>query len=385
MKDQHGEQEHASGLSRRQAVTRLGLGLGVLGVAGAGVGFASGDHEASPAPAPAPGTDAEREPVADGSVYGLPVVARVAGVPDAIPGPITRRTSRTVEETLTVKEAACEIEPGVFFPYMTFDGQIPGPMLRVRQGDEVRLRLENPSGNRRLHNVDLHAVYGPGGGAEATRAGPTQANEFVFQARYPGAFVYHCAIATMDMHISSGMFGMILVEPPEGLPAVDREIYVGQHELYTDTPHGEKGHHRFSLERMKREDPNYVLLNGAKYGLTGDRHGAVEARVGETVRVFFANGGPNLTSSFHPIGNVFSKLWREGAVMSRPERYVQTAPVPPGSTLVAEMELEVPGPVKLVDHALSRVARKGMLGVLDVKGPERPEVFRNSEEATSIA
>lgn len=380
-----------SGMSRREMVTKLGAGA--LGVAGAGYGLtrvngASAGEAAGAAGATAKAGVAEAaadSSVADPSAFGLPVVSRVAGEPEGMPGPITRRRAASVTETLTVKEATSQIEAGVNFPFMTFDGQVPGRMLRVRQGDEVRLRLENPTGNRRLHNIDLHAVYGPGGGAEATNAAPSQKNEFVFQARYPGAFVYHCAIPNLDMHISSGMFGMIVVEPSEGLPEVDREFYVGQHEVYTERETGEKGNHQFSADRMKREDPTYVLLNGGKYALTPDSHGAMEARVGETVRIFFANGGPNLTSSFHPIGNVFSKLWREGAVTSRPERWVQTASVPPGSTLVAEMEMEVPGPVKLVDHALTRVARKGMMGVIDVKGRENPEVFRNSSEATSLA
>jgi len=377
-------------MSRREMVAKLGAGA--LGVAGVGYGLARGTgasagEVAETAEAPAAGSPAAAadSAAADPSVFGLPVVARVAGEPEGMPGPITRRRATTVRETLTVKEATSRIEPGVNFPFMTFDGQVPGRMIRVRQGDEVHLRLENPAGNRRLHNIDLHAVYGPGGGAEATNAAPTQANEVVFQARYPGAFVYHCAIPNLDMHISSGMFGMIVVEPPEGLPEVDRELYVGQHEVYTELETGEKGNHQFSADRMKREDPTYVLLNGGKYALTPDSHGAMEARVGETVRLFFANGGPNLTSSFHPIGNVFSKLWREGAVMSHPERWVQTASVPPGSTLVAEMEMEVPGPVKLVDHALSRVSRKGMMGVIDVKGSERTEIFDPGAGAVSLS
>ncbi len=377
-----------TGMSRREMVTKLGAGA--LGVAGVGYGLARGGGdgggaaEAAEAAGGATASVSADSAAADPSVFGLPVVSRIAGEPEGMPGPITRRRAATVSETITVREAVSEIEPGANFPFMTFDGQVPGRMIRVRQGDEVRVRLENPAGNRRLHNIDLHAVYGPGGGAEATNAAPSQKNEFVFQARYPGAFIYHCAIPNLDMHISSGMFGMIVVEPPEGLPEVDRELYVGQHELYTELEAGEQGNHQFSAERMKREDPTYVLLNGGKHALTADGHGAMEARVGETARIFFANGGPNLTSSFHPIGNVFSKLWREGALMSDPERYVQTASVPPGSCLVAEMEFEVPGPVKLVDHALSRVARKGMLGVIDVKGQERSDIFDAGGEATSL-
>ncbi len=301
--------------------------------------------------------------------------ARVVGDPTDIPGPIDRHAPSHHEIVLEAVEIESEIEPGVTFKFMTFNGQIPGPMIRVRQGDTVSLTMKNPPENNMPHNVDLHAVYGPGGGAVATTAAPGAAASMSFKAMYPGAFCYHCAIPNLDYHISSGMFGLIVVEPPEGLSKVDREFYVGQHEVYTDKATGEKAHHNFDFEAMKREDPSYVLLNGGKYALTPDRFGAMEANLGETARLFFVNGGPNLTSSFHPIGNVFSKAWRDGAISSNPERNVQTVTVPPGSGGIYEMEFIVPGPVKLVDHALSRVARKGMMGVIDVKGAPQAAIF----------
>lgn len=307
-------------------------------------------------------------------------VNRVVADPTDIPPPIHRNRSETHDITLEPEEVTTEIEPGVTFNFMTYNGQVPGPMLRVRQGDTVNLTFKNPSSNQMPHNVDFHAVYGPGGGAEGTLAAPGETKTISFQALYAGAYVYHCAVPNMDYHISSGMFGMIVVEPPEGLPQVDREFYVGQHELYTNKATGEEGHHDFDFDAMLREDPTYVLLNGAKYALTADRFGSMSAEVGETVRVFMATGGPNLTSSFHPIGNVFSEAWREGAVNSAPERDVQTVPVAPGSCGIFHMRLPVPGPIHLVDHSLTRVARKGMMATIEVEGDPQPDVF-NAEPA----
>ncbi len=306
----------------------------------------------------------------------LPAVKRVAANPAAIPSPIRRSRTMHHDLTLTAREVLAEIEPGVRFLYMTFDGQVPGPLLRIRVGDTVRLTLRNPHGNTLLHTVDLHAVYGPGGGMEALLAAPGQEKSLFFKALYPGSFVYHCAVPDLDFHIASGMYGMILVEPEEGLPPVTREFYLGQHETYVAAAAGPQGFHAFDFDALLREDPTYVLLNGQKQALTPDGYGALAANVGETVRIFFVNGGPNLTSSFHPIGNVWTKLWVNGTFRTAPDAYMQTCAVPPGSTLVADLALPVPGQVKLVDHALTRVVRKGMLGVIDVAGPAQPQIFR---------
>lgn len=301
--------------------------------------------------------------------------SRVAADPSALPGPVDWTEARYHQVTLEAVEVVAEIEPGVTFNYMTLGGQIPGPMIRVRQGDTIEFTLSNPAGNLMPHNIDLHAVYGTGGGAVATNAVAGQTNGMIFKAMYPGAFIYHCAVAALDYHISTGMFGMIVVEPPEGLPPVDHEFYLGQHEIYTDQAAGVKGHHNFDFQAMLREDPTYVLLNGEKYALTPERRGGMKVKVGETARIFFVCGGPNLTCNLHPVGNVWTKVWREGAILNTPERYVQTVAVPPGSCLIAEMEFPVPGSVQLVDHALSRVVSKGMLGIIEVEGEARPDIF----------
>lgn len=304
-----------------------------------------------------------------------PTLERIAADPRDIPGPIQRNTSERMEVTLEAQEVVAEIEPGVTFNYMTFGGQVPGPLIRVRQGDTIAFTLENLPDNGMAHNVDFHAVYGTGGGNIATNVSPGQSNGLFFKATYPGAFIYHCAVPTLDYHVSSGMFGMILVEPTEGLAPVDHEFYLGQHEVYTDNRAGTEGHHGFDFSAMLQEDPTYVLLNGEKYALTAERRGAMQVNVGDTARIFFVNGGPNLTSSFHPIGNVWSRTWREGALANEPDRYLQTVGVPPGSCVVTEMEFPVPGTVKLVDHALTRVVSKGMLGAIEVAGEPQPDIF----------
>lgn len=305
-----------------------------------------------------------------------PTVDRVAADPTDIPDPIDRNSPKEIDVTLRPEEVTAEIEPGVTFDFMTYNGQIPGPFIRARVGDTINVTFENPEENAMPHNVDFHACYGPGGGAEATMTAPGETAKLKFSPQYPGTFIYHCAVPNLDMHISAGMFGIILVEPKEGLPEVDQEVYLGQHEVYTDKKAGEKGKHAFSMANMVREDPTYVLFNGEKYAFTpGARGPAATVNTGDTSRVYMVTGGPNLTSSFHPIGNVWSECWAEGAVESDPELNVQTKLVAPGSTTVATMEHPVPGPVKLVDHALSRVTRKGLMAIVQVEGDANPEVF----------
>jgi nitrite reductase (NO-forming) len=302
-------------------------------------------------------------------------VDRVAADPRDVPAPIDRNEPATVEVEMVTKEVVAEVEDGVTFTYMTFDGQIPGPMVRTRVGDTVDLTIRNDESNSMAHNVDFHACRGPGGGAETTMVAPGETEHLRFKVTYPGAFVYHCAVANVDYHISAGMFGLIVVEPEEGLPAVDHEFYLGQHELYTKGAAGEEGHHDFDFESMAAEDPTYVLMNGEKYAITPDTHDEMNVETGDTARVFYAVGGPNLTSSVHAIGSVWDEVWAEGALANDPQRYVQTLPVAPGSACVATMSFPVPGDFKLVDHALSRVARKGAIAVVRATGPADEEVF----------
>ena len=364
--NQHIDQENqntnsSNGFTRKQFMKNVG---GAMLSGGLLAGLPFGDNAA--------------EAATNGSsiaARNAPKVDRVAAKPRDIPDPINRNRSVTHDITMQCQDVVSEIEPGVEFKYMTYGGQVPGPMIRVRQGDKINLTFENDSQNTLLHNVDFHAVYGTGGGSKATLCPPGQTKNIRFKLMYPGAFIYHCAVPKLDEHISSGMFGMIVVEPHEGLPEVDHEFYLGQHEVYTDKEAGEKGFHNIDVESMKSEDPTYVLLNGEKKALTEKRYGTMKTEVGDTARIFMVTGGPNLTSSFHAIGNVWTKAWREGAIASEPEEYVQTCHVAPGSCGIFEMDFPVPEKSFLVDHALSRYNRKGMLGVIEVEGEQKPHIF----------
>ncbi|MFB6180109.1 MAG: copper-containing nitrite reductase [Halorientalis sp.] len=361
--------------TRRRMLQALGIG-GATALAGC---------SGSSAPKAGTGTPAATT-TAEPSQAAKPTdVDRVAADPTDLPDPVDWTSPKHHDVTLEVKEVTAEIEPGVTFDFMTFDGQVPGPMIRVRQGDTVSFTLKNLPDNVRQHNVDMHAIYGTGGGNVATTANPGESNSETFTTEYPGAFIYHCAVPNLDMHISAGMFGMIVVEPKEGLPEVDREFYLGQHEVYTDKSAGTKGHHNFDMQSMADENPSYVLFNGEKAPFTPDRYGPMAANQDETVRVFMVTGGPNLTSSFHPIGNVWTNAYLQGSLASDPMKYVQTQSVPPGSTFVGEMDLPVTERIKLVDHSLSRVARKGLLAEIDVKGQKRPDVFDPSPDKPASA
>lgn len=308
-----------------------------------------------------------------------PEAKRVAADPTKIPPPVKHTTPKTHKVEIVCHEIIGEIEKGKYFLYMTFNGQIPAPMIRVRQGDTIDLTFTNSGDTRHPHSVDFHAVYGTGGGSAATTVGPGQSKNIKFKTLYPGAFIYHCAVANLDYHISSGMYGMILVEPPQGLPKVDHEFYFGQNEIYVIDDNAKSNTPlQFDFDSMIDETPHYVVLNGESKAITEYRYGSLKVKKGEKARIFFVNGGPNLISSFHPIGNVWTKVWREGAMLNRPEQYLQTVSVSPGSCAVMEMEFPVPETVKLVDHSLSRVVYKGLLALIDVEGEKEEDIFNSS-------
>lgn len=311
-------------------------------------------------------------------IYGGTIApGLVVADPTKLPSPINYKKPRTVEVELVSKVVTSEILPGITHRFMTFNGQIPAPMIRVRVGDTLKIKVTNPADSDQTHSVDLHTVLGTGGGAAYTEVDPGQSKTFTFKATYPGAFAYHCGVAAMDEHISRGMFGMIVVEPEEGLPKVDREFYLGEHELYTKEAFGVKGETTFDGRAMVREDPNYVMFNGAVAPFVASRFGTMKANVGETVRVFLVTGGPNKTSSFHPVGNVWSLAWPQGGLANAPLKWIQTWPSNPGSTFVGEMKLPVPGLATLVDHSLSRVTSKGLAAQIEAIGPENKEILNH--------
>lgn len=296
-------------------------------------------------------------------VNSLEKVEDIARNPMEVPSPTGRTEPTIVELNLTAKEVVAEMAPGVYFNYWTFDGQVPGPMFRVRVGDTVRLTLKNDETSLHHHNIDLHAVTGPGGGAAVTHVAPGESKTITFKALNPGLFVYHCAYPNMANHMAHGMYGLILVEPEEGLSPVDQEFYVMQGEFYSKGGLGNKGIQVFDAQRMLDGLPSYIVFNGKVGGTVGN----MDAAVGERVRMFIGNGGVNLVSSFHVVGEIFDRVYPEGAIGSLPHQNIQTTLVPAGGASVVEFGLDMPGQYVLVDHALARVDR-GAWGTLNVTG-----------------
>ena len=293
-----------------------------------------------------------------------------------LPGPLPRRGPQTVKVDLETVEVMGELADGSTYHYWTFNRKVPGPLVRVRVGDTVEVNMKNAADSMMAHNVDFHAVTGPGGGASATMAAPGESKGFTFKALHPGLYVYHCATPMVAQHIANGMYGMILVEPEGGLSKVDREYYVMQGEIYTEQANGTKGELTESIDKLLAETPEYYVFNGAADALA---KAPLKAKTGETVRIFFGVGGPNKTSSFHVIGEVFDRAYPLASLTSPPATDVQTMTVPPGGAAIAEFKVEVPGRYVLVDHALSRMER-GLKGLLVVEGPARPEIFRSHQK-----
>ena len=293
--------------------------------------------------------------------------------PSDLPGPLGSRGPQLVQVELVGQEVKGQLAEGVTYPYFTFNGTVPGPFIRARVGDTIEITMTNEMASSFTHSVDLHAVNGPGGGAVYTQVMPGETKVVTFQALVPGIFVYHCATPSVAHHIASGMYGLILIEPEGGLPPVDREFYVMQGEIYTEEAFGSKGLLTFSMDKMLSEDPEYLVFNGAAGGLATEEHW-LTANVGETVRIYFGVGGPNLTSSFHVIGEIFDKVYPFGSITSEALTNVQTISAAPGGAWIVEFTLDVPGNYILVDHALSRLER-GLVGVLHVEGEGNPEIF----------
>jgi nitrite reductase (NO-forming) len=299
--------------------------------------------------------------------------------PTDLPAPVGARGPKRIKVNLETVEVTGQLADGATYHYWTFNRKVPGPFIRVKVGDTVEVGLKNHDDSMVMHNVDFHAVTGPGGGAKATEAAPGESRGFEFKALNPGLYVYHCATPMVAQHIANGMYGMILVEPEGGLPKVDREFYVMQGELYTEETLGAKGHLTESYDKLIGERPEYFIFNGTTEAL---KKNPLKAKVGETVRVYFGVGGPNYTSSFHVIGEIFDKVYTMGSLTTQPLNDVQTITTPPGGANVVDFKLEVPGNYILVDHALSRVER-GLAGILQVEGAENPEVFKDYDPKRS--
>lgn len=309
---------------------------------------------------------------------GLPEEQAVLTFAPNVPPAIKRKSPALVKVRLETQEKEGLLmegfDEGTKYVFWTFNGQVPGPFIRAREGDTLDLTLANPKESTMPHNIDLHAVTGPGGGAAFTLAKPGEEKTARFKLLQPGLYVYHCAAPPVTEHIANGMYGLILVEPAKGLPPADKEFYVLQSEFYTKGEFGAEGLQSFDAEKAADEKPTYIVFNGKMGGL--QEKNALQAKAGDKVRVYFGNAGPNLVSSWHIIGVIFDRLYNQGALASDPLMGVQTTLVPAGGASVADFKLQVPGDYTFVDHSIFRI-EKGAVGTLRVVGPEAPEIYKS--------
>ena len=301
--------------------------------------------------------------------------------PPYVPKPVGTRPAKKLKVDLEIIEKEGEIMDGTKYLFWTFGGTVPGSFIRTRVGDEVEFTLKNHQDNKLPHNIDLHAVTGPGGGAAASLVAPGQQRTFSFKCLNPGLYVYHCAQAPVPMHMANGMYGLILVEPEGGLPPVDKEYYVMQGDFYTDGAYGAGGTQAFNQEKALMENPDYIVFNGKVGSLTQD--GALTANPGETVRLFVGNGGPNKVSSFHVIGEIFDRVHVEGGSLMNEN--VQTTLIPAGGAAIVEFKVDVPGSYVLVDHSIFRAFNKGALGLLVAKGEENRKIYAKNEPTPYVS
>lgn len=347
---------------------------------------ACGGEQAAQAPAETPAASAEAassaaQATAETPAGELPVIDAVTTHAPEVPPAIDRDYPAKVRVKMETVEKTMKMDDGVEYRYWTFDGDVPGRMIRVREGDTVEVEFSNNPSSTVPHNVDFHAATGQGGGAAATFTAPGRTSTFSFKALQPGLYIYHCAVAPVGMHIANGMYGLILVEPKEGLPKVDKEFYIVQGDFYTKGKKGAQGLQPFDMDKAVAEQPEYVVFNGHVGAIAGDN--TLKAKAGETVRMYVGNGGPNLVSSFHVIGEIFDKVYVEDGKLINEN--VQSTIVPAGGSAIVEFKVDIPGSYTLVDHSIFRAFNKGALGQLKVEGAENPEIMTQKLSDTAYA
>lgn len=309
----------------------------------------------------------------------MPVEHAILTKAPLCPPRITRDYPVLLHVALETTAKVMQLTNRLKYEFWTFNDMVPGPMIRARVGDVVELTLKNTDRTGNPHNIDCHGFEGPGGGAPITTAQAGESKTARFKLLYPGLYVYHCAAAPVPAHIMNGMYGLMLIQPEyDTLPPVDREYYVMQSEFYHEPLDNTDGNSIVepSYPRGLDEMADVVVFNGKESSLTTDS--PLQAKTGEHVRVYFGNAGPNLTSSFHIIGAIFEKVWRDSDLMSPPGRFIQTISVPPGGSSVVDVHPVVPGTYTLVDHAIFRLD-KGCVGYLNVTGKDRPDVYAGGD------
>ena len=296
-----------------------------------------------------------------------------------VPAPIRRSEQKIVEYDLNVVETAAQIAPNLTYQSLwSFDGAVPGPVMRVKVGDVVRFTLRSDGKNVTGHNIDFHFITGACGGCADTGVKAGEAKTIEVRAMYPGLFMYHCAYSAETnlpaVHIANGMFGYLIVDPATPLPAVDHEFMLIQSEFYVEATgaKGDKGICSFS--DLSAETPTHVFFNGKHAALNAPLH----VKVNDRVRLYVGKGGVNGFSAFHVIGAIFDKVYQDGGLSDAPVSHgIQTVTVPPGGATVVEFVTPAPGTLVAVDHNLSRVFFKGLGQVIQVDGAPNKEIYDN--------
>ncbi|TNU72246.1 copper oxidase, partial [Miniimonas arenae] len=260
--------------------------------------------------------------------------------------------------TLTVGETEVEVAPGVTQTRWTYNGTAPGPALRGAVGDTFVITLVNDGTIG--HSIDFHAgALAPDGPMRTID--PGESLEYTFSADRSGIWMYHCSTMPMSMHIASGMVGAVIIDPP-GLAPVDREYLLVQSELYLGPQGGET-----DAARIATQNPDLVVFNGYANQY---RYAPLEARVGERVRIWVLDVGPNRPSSFHIVGGQFDTVFAEGDYLLRDGGSTgtggsQALALQPAQGGFVELTFPQAGHYSVVSHVMSD-AEKGAGGVVEV-------------------
>ncbi len=267
------------------------------------------------------------------------------------------RSSRRLHRVrIEISHKHVTIATGVTYDAWTFDGRVPGPVLRVTEGDTVDFTLVNRA--PMPHSLDFHAAEIAPNRAYRNLM-PNDSLSYRFVARVPGAFMYHCGTAPVALHIANGMYGAIIVDPRQGRAPAKEFVFV-QSEFYTQTLSDSS--RTIDWEKLLGLAPDYVVFNGreAEYA----KH-PIPVRVGERLRMYVVNAGPNRFSAFHVVGAIFDRVYMDGS-LSHPLEGVQTVTVPVGGGAIFETRLVEAGTYPFVSHAFAD-ATKGAVGMFEAR------------------
>jgi len=348
--------EAEAGESAEGEVTVPAEGIGyVCSIPGHADGGMSGSIAVAGGYTEVPHSGASQEPGANASIEPDPEAPEYTLHDPAAP---PRASGRVHDLELSITEREMTVAAGIVQTVWTFGDTVPGPVLRVKVGDTVRVTLRNPDTNKLPHSIDFHASL-VAWNDEMRSINPGEELVYVFEAKYAGVFMYHCGTTPALHHIASGMFGMIIVEPEGGLAPVDHEFALVQSEWYL----GEQaGFVSLAKASAAAPAPEYVVWNAVANQYA--EH-PIEVPVGETVRVFVLNAGPSIDSSFHVVGTVFDEVIREGVQLRRsnPDRWgSQAVDLSPAQGAIVEMHFDEDGLYPIVTHAFNFVGR-GALGL----------------------